>query len=71
MSNDTEIPRRDPEFLRGWEAALQAVHDWHLARSKQSLTLARRSRFPKALERDAELHEQSAGLVKSLDPDDV
>jgi hypothetical protein len=32
---------------------------------------ARRSRFPKNLEREAEVHRRSAELIVTLSPDDV
>jgi hypothetical protein len=59
------------EFQRGWDAALAAVRDWHTAKAKQALVQARRSRFPKNLEREAEVHQQSAELIVTLSPDDV
>jgi hypothetical protein len=67
MSN-IEITR---EFQRGWEAALLAVRDWHQSQAKKTLILARRSRFPKNLEREAEVHQKSAELIVTLSPDDV
>src|SRR5689334_9301951 len=45
-----------PEFQRGWDAALRAARDWHLSQAKQALIAARRSRFPKTIEREAEVH---------------
>ena len=45
-----------PDFLLGWNAALQA---------------ARRSRFPKNLERQAEVHQRSPEIITLLSPDDV
>ena len=59
-----------PEFQRGWDAAILAARRWHEARAKQSLVQARRSRFPKNLEREAEVHQQSAELLATLSPDD-
>jgi hypothetical protein len=59
------------EFQRGWDAALRAVRDWHDSKAKQALVLSRRSRFPKSLEREAEVHKQSAELIVTLSPDDV
>jgi hypothetical protein len=58
-------------FHRGWAAALAAARDWHEAKAKQALVQARRSRFPKNLEREAELHRLSAEMIITLDPDDV
>ncbi len=60
-----------PEFQRGWDAAMSAVRDWHQAQAKKTLVQSRRSRFPKNLEREAEVHEKSAGLIGNLSPDDV
>ncbi len=63
--------RDKPGFNDGWAAALATVREWHLAQSKQALALSRRSRFPKSLERDAELHAHAAEMVLTLDPSDV
>ena len=60
-----------PEFLRGWDAAIAAARAWHEAKAKQTLVAARRSRFPKNLEREADVHVQSAELLATLGPDDV
>lgn len=59
------------DFLRGWRAALAAAQTWHESRAKQALVLSRRTRFPKNLEREAEVHTQSAELIVTLSPDDV
>ena len=59
------------EFVRGWDAALVAVRDWHTAQAKQALVQSRRSRFPKNLEREAEVHTRCAEMVMTLSPDDV
>ena len=61
----------NPEYRRGWDAALQAVRHWHLARAKQAMIQSRRSRFPKAMEREAELHTKAADDILVLDPEDV
>ena len=61
----------DPAFQTGWDAALLAVRDWHEAQAKKALVQARRSRFPKNLEREAEVHRLAATLITSLSPDDV
>jgi hypothetical protein len=66
--SDTKIT---PEFQRGWDAALLAVRDWHESQAKKTLIQARRSRFPKNLEREAEVHKRSAELIGTLSPDDV
>jgi hypothetical protein len=60
-----------PEFQRGWDAALMAVRFWHESQAKKALIQARRSRFPKNLEREAEVHQRSAELIIILSPDDV
>jgi hypothetical protein len=60
-----------PEFQRGWDAALAAVRSWHEAQAKKTMIQARRSRFPKNLEREAEVHQRAAELIVNLSPDDV
>jgi hypothetical protein len=60
-----------PDFQQGWDAALRAVQAWHEAKAKQAMVLSRRTRFPKNLERDADLHRQCAELILTLSPDDV
>jgi hypothetical protein len=60
-----------PEFLRGWNAALRAAHDWHQSQAKKTLIQARHSRFPKNLEREAEVHQGAAEMITTLSPDDV
>ena len=60
-----------PEFQRGWDAAILAVRLWHESQAKKTLILAKRSRFPKNLEREAAVHQQSAESIGILSPDDV
>lgn len=60
-----------PEFSRGWDAAILAVRRWHEGQASKALVQARRSRFPKNLEREAEVHKRCAELVGILGPDDV
>jgi hypothetical protein len=60
-----------PEFQQGWDAALRAARAWHEAQASKSMVQARRSRFPKNLEREAEVHRKSAELIITLSPDDV
>jgi hypothetical protein len=59
------------EFQKGWDAALVAARQWHEAQASKTLVQARRSRFPKNLEREAEVHRKSAELIVTLSPDDV
>jgi hypothetical protein len=59
------------EFQRGWAAALLAARDWHEAKAKQAIVQSRRTRFPKTLEREAEVHRHSAEMMMTLTPDDV
>jgi len=59
------------EFQRGWDTALRAVRDWHDSQAKKTLIQARRDRFPKNLEREAEVHRRSAEIIVTLTPDDV
>ena len=60
-----------PEFQRGWDAAILAMRNWHESQAKKTLIQARRSRFPKNLEREAEVHQRSAEMITTLAPDDV
>ena len=60
-----------PEFQRGWDAALVAARDWHASQAKKTLIQARRSKFPKNLEREAEVHQRSAEMIVNLSPHDV
>jgi hypothetical protein len=59
------------EFQRGWDAALLAVRYWHESQAKKALIQARRNRFPKNFEREAEVHQRSAEMIATLSPDDV
>ena len=59
------------EFLLGWHAAILAAREWHEAKARQAMVQARRSRFPKTLEREAEFHTRSAEMVMTISPDDV
>lgn len=60
-----------PAFQQGWEAALMAARTWHESQAKKALIQARRSRFPKNFEREAEVHRRSAEIITTLSPDDV
>ena len=60
-----------PEYQRGWDAALMAARAWHEFQAKKALIQARRNRFPKNLEREAEVHQRSAEMITTLSPDDV
>jgi hypothetical protein len=60
-----------PEFQRGWDAALVAARHWHESQAKKTLIQARRSRFPKNLEREAAVHQRSAEMIVALSPHDV
>jgi hypothetical protein len=59
------------EFQRGWDAAILAARAWHESKAKQAMVLSRRTRFPKNLEREAEVHRHSAEMLQTLSPDDV
>ena len=65
---ETEIT---PEFQRGWDAALIAVRQWHADQAKKALVQSRRSRFPKNLEREADVHTRAAEMIGVLSPNDV
>ena len=60
-----------PEFQRGWDAAVMAVRYWHESQAKKALVQAKRNRFPKNFEREAEVHQRSAEMIATLSPDDV
>jgi hypothetical protein len=60
-----------PKFQRGRDAALMAGRLWHESQAKKALIQARRSRFPKNFEREAEVHQRSAEMITTLSPDDV
>lgn len=62
---------KNAEFRRGWNAALAAAQSWHEAKAKQALVQSTRTRFPKNLEREADVHRRSAELIVTLSPDDV
>jgi hypothetical protein len=62
---------QSPEFRQGWDAALRAARSWHEAKAKQALVQSKRTRFPKNLEREAEVHKHSAEMIVTLSPDDV
>ena len=67
----TSEERNSADFQRGWDAALQAARDWHEGQAKKAIVLSKRTRFPKALEREAEVHKHSAEMITTLSPDDV
>jgi hypothetical protein len=67
----TTADQNSAEFQRGWDAAILAARNWHEAKARQTMVLARRSRFPKALEKEAEFHTRSAEQLQTLGPDDV
>ncbi len=59
------------EFERGWAAALLAVQHWHEDKAKQILVQAKRSRFPKSLEQQAETHKLAAQVIATLTPEEA
>ena len=61
----------NPEFLRGWNAALTSARACHEAKASQAMVQSRRTRFPKNFEREAEFHGHSAELIVTLSPEDV
>jgi hypothetical protein len=66
-----ETDRKSADFQQGWDAALQAVRAWHQGKAKQAMVQSTRTRFPKTLEREAEVHTRCADLILTLSPDDV
>ncbi len=61
----------DSDYERGWNAAILAARRWHEAQATQAMVLSRRTRFPKNLERDAEVHRHSAEMMATLSAEDV
>ncbi len=57
------------DFERGWDAALRAAQAWHEGKAKQILVQAKRSRFPKSLEQQAETHMHAAEVLPTLTPE--
>ncbi len=57
------------EFERGWTAALAAAQAWHESKAKQILVQAKRTRFPKTLEQQAETHRHAAEVIPTLTPE--
>jgi lysozyme family protein len=66
-----KTPDRNADFQNGWEAAVEAVRAWHEAKAKQAMVQSTRTRFPKNLEREAEVHRRCAEQIVLLSPDDV
>jgi hypothetical protein len=66
-----ESDKNNADFQRGWDAALQAAKAWHEGKAKQAMVQSTRTRFPKNLEREAEVHRRCAELIVTLSPDDV
>ncbi len=58
------------EFERGWKAALLTAQAWHEAKAKQILVQAKRTRFPKTLEQQAETHRYAAEIMPTLTPEE-
>jgi hypothetical protein len=65
------MDENNADFLRGWDAALRAARAWHDAKAKQAIVQSKRTRFPKTLEREAEVHKHAAEMIVTLSPDDV
>jgi hypothetical protein len=66
-----ETHKKNADYQRGWEAALLAARAWHEGKAKQAMVQSTRTRFPKNLEREAEVHRRCADLIVTLSPDDV
>jgi hypothetical protein len=67
----TPTDKNSAAFQRGWNAALLAARYWHEGKAKQAIIQSRHTRFPKTLEREAEVHRHSAEMMMTLSPDDV
>ena len=61
---------KSAEFQRGWDAAILAARLWHEAKAQQAIVQSKRSRFPKNLERESDVHKLSAEMMLTLSPDD-
>lgn len=70
LAKETEL-EKGPEFKRGYEAAITAARHWHEGQAAQAIVLSRRTRFPKNLERDAEVHRRSAEMMAMLSPEET
>jgi len=68
LAKEAEL-EEGPEFKRGWDAAITAARHWHEGQAAQAIVLSRRTRFPKNLERDAEVHRRSAEMMATLSPE--
>ncbi len=62
-------PAHGAEFMRGWAAAIDAARYWHEAQAKQAMIQSTRTRFPKNLEREAEVHRRAAEQIVNLTPE--
>ena len=67
----TAADENSVEFQRGWDAAILAARHWHEGKARQALVQSRRTRFPKTLEHEAEVHRHSAEMMMTLSYDDV
>ena len=59
------------DYLAGWNAAIEAASLWLQAQAKQAMVQSTRTRFPKNLEREAEVYTRTAERITALSPDDV
>ena len=66
-----DLDTKSADFEKGWNAAIEAARHWHEAKAKQALVQSRRSRFPKNLERESEVHKHCAEMMATLSPDDL
>ncbi len=65
------MPEHSADYIKGWEAALDATRLWLQAQSKQALVQSTRTRFPKNLERESEVYLRVAERIGAISPDDV
>ncbi len=59
------------DYVAGWTAALEAASLWLQAQAKQAKVQSTRTRFPKNLEREADVYTRAAERITALSPDDV
>jgi hypothetical protein len=66
MLDGIRSERRTPSPQNAWTASIGICIP-----GEEGAELARRSRFPKNFEREAEVHQRSAEMITMLSPDDV
>ena len=65
------LAREFRRVIAARDAAILAARRWHEGKAQQAIVQSRRTRFPKNLERESEVHRHSAEMMMTLSPDDV